>query len=69
MSLKVSLLIQNTNRQIDGTLHLCTRSIFFEPNSIDKPLIRIKYSSGVLLRMMKNIESKKIDQILTLSKT
>jgi len=55
--------------RIEGKLHLCSRSIIFEPKNIANPLLRLKYSCGLFLRMMKNIEVKKIQQLVGVRKT
>jgi factor associated with neutral sphingomyelinase activation len=55
--------------RIEGKLHLCSRSIFFEPKNIAKPLLRVKFSCGVLLRMMKNIETRKLQRLVTIRRT
>lgn len=48
---------------------MCSRSIFFEPKNIAKPLLRIKFSCGVVLRMLKNIETKKVYKLIPIKKS
>lgn len=55
--------------RIEGKLHLCSRSIFFEPKNITRPLLRFKYSCGLLLRMLKNIETKKLQKLAAVRKS
>ena len=76
MSLKASLVFDSTSEEypltlwrVEGKLHLCSRSIFFEHTSIAKPIMRIKFSSGVLLRMMKNIDYRKAHKLVTIKKS
>ena len=42
--------------RIEGTLHLCTRSLAFEPNEMTKPLIKIKYSNFFVQKKYEKIE-------------
>jgi hypothetical protein len=46
---------------------LCSRSVFFEPKSLDQPLLRMKFSSNIFLRLMKNIDSQKLKNLIGLS--
>jgi hypothetical protein len=39
----------------------------FEPKDIDLPLIKIKYSNNILLKLFKNVTSEKLKVLLTSS--
>ena len=49
-----------------GKLHLCSRSVFFEPKSVEKPLVRMKFSSNIFLRLMKNIDAQKLKNLINM---
>jgi factor associated with neutral sphingomyelinase activation len=52
-----------------GKLHLCSRSLVFEPKGIDLPLIKIKYSNNINIKLLKNINSAKLKVLLTTNMT
>ena len=67
MSLKAGMLVDSNSEEVKGRIHLCSRSIFFEPKNLDHPLLRVKFSSNIFLRLMKNIDSQKLKGLVGLS--
>jgi hypothetical protein len=51
-------------RRVEGKLHLCSRSLVFEPNDIDLPLIKMKYSHNIALKLIKSVNAAKLQALL-----
>jgi len=58
--IKVKLLINNLETEIDGNIHLCTRSIFFEPLDLAEPILKLKYSNPLAHKFLDKIEKSKL---------
>lgn len=50
------------NRVI-GKLHLCSRSILFEPKDVKLPLFKIKFSNNICLKQVKSMEKAKLRKL------
>lgn len=46
--------------RVPGRLHLCSRSLVFEPKDLKLPLLDIKYSNGICLKLLKSMEKYKL---------
>ena len=65
LSLKVSMIVDTKYEELKGKLHLCSRSLVFEPKDIDYPLIKIKYSNNINIKLLKNINAAKLKVLLS----
>lgn len=43
---------------------MCSRSLVFEPKDFDMPLLKIKYSNNILLKIFKNVTCAKLKALL-----
>ncbi|CAD8167100.1 unnamed protein product [Paramecium octaurelia] len=66
LSLKVSL---HNNNEIRGKLHICSRSLVFQPNQPKLPMIKMKYSNNLILKILRNIDTKTMNQIMSIKWT
>ncbi|CAD8111064.1 unnamed protein product [Paramecium primaurelia] len=66
LSLKVALIPSAKSDEIRGKLHLCSRSLVFEPKSSQLPLMKMKYSNGLFMKVLKNFEPKSLSLLLSI---
>lgn len=64
VSLRASLVVDLKYDEIKGKIHLCSRSLLFEPKDVDQPLIKIKYSNNIIIKLFKNLDSNKLNVLL-----
>ncbi|KAL4465900.1 hypothetical protein ABPG74_004137 [Tetrahymena malaccensis] len=64
LSLGVSLIVDLNTEEVQGKLHLCSRSLVFEPFDIDQPLIKMKYSHNISLKLIKSVNCQKLQALL-----
>jgi len=60
-AIKVKLLFGATlDEEVDGCLHLCSRSIFFEPSDAVKPILKVKFSHPLTYRVAEKTDKIKL---------
>ncbi|EGR28693.1 hypothetical protein IMG5_170250, partial [Ichthyophthirius multifiliis] len=67
LSLNVALIVDLHYEEIQGKLHLCSRSLIFEPQEIDLPLLKMKYSNNLFLKLVKGVNHLKLKALLLTS--
>lgn len=55
--------------RIRGKLHICSRSLVFQPDIANLPLIKMKYSNSLIMKVLRNIDNKVINQVLNIKWT